>query len=86
MSSSAMWRRVARVRTDVSEEHGLHHQGDKNRRAGNVNSNYQPKSTAKNIPPKHRFLQETHDVTSQKPALFAAIAMKTSNLTYTSLI
>jgi hypothetical protein len=33
MSSSGMLRRVVLVRTDVSKEHRLHHQGDKNRRA-----------------------------------------------------
>jgi hypothetical protein len=36
MPSSGMLRRVALVRTDVSEELGrLHHQGDKNQRTGN---------------------------------------------------
>jgi hypothetical protein len=45
MPSSEMLRRVALVRSDISEEaYRLHHQGDKNRRArNNVSSNYQSK-------------------------------------------
>jgi hypothetical protein len=33
------------------------------------------------VPPKHRFLQESHGVTSQKTAFFIVTAVKTSNLT-----
>jgi hypothetical protein len=47
--SSGMLRRVALIRTDVSEgTYLLHHQGEKNRRARkNVRSNWQPKNAAK---------------------------------------
>jgi hypothetical protein len=34
------------------------------------------------IPPKRRFLQEPHNVTSQKTPFFIVTAVKTSNLTY----
>jgi hypothetical protein len=40
----------------------LHHQSDKNWRAGNNDS--------RNVPPKRRFLQEPRGLTSQKTALF----------------
>jgi hypothetical protein len=33
------------------------------------------------VPPKRPFLQEPHDITSQKTAFFILAAMKTSNLT-----
>jgi hypothetical protein len=48
----------------------LHHQSDKNRRY---------------IPTKHRFLQEPHDVPSQKTAFFLVTAVKASNLTYINI-
>jgi hypothetical protein len=39
-----MWHRVALVRTDVTEERILHHQGEKKQRAtSNISSNWQPK-------------------------------------------
>jgi hypothetical protein len=39
-----MLRRVTLVRTDVSEKHRLHNQGDKNQRArNNISNNQQPK-------------------------------------------
>jgi hypothetical protein len=34
------------------------------------------------LPPKRRFLQEPHDVTSQKTPFFIVIAVKTSDLTW----
>jgi hypothetical protein len=34
------------------------------------------------VPPKRRFLQEPHGVTSQKTPLFIVTTVKTSNLTY----
>jgi hypothetical protein len=33
------------------------------------------------IPPKHRFLQEPHGITSQKTKFFIVTAMETSSLT-----
>jgi hypothetical protein len=77
---------------------GLHHQGDKNRRArNNVSSVFRLLVTAivllpcrflstwwwrRYVPKKRRFLQEPHGVTSQKTPFFIATAVKTSNLTY----
>jgi hypothetical protein len=60
----------------------LHHQGDKNRRARNVSSKQQPTHTeCSSVPPKRRFLQEPHAVTSQKTVFFIVTSVKTSNLT-----
>jgi hypothetical protein len=33
------------------------------------------------VPPKHQFIQEPHNITSQKSAFFVVTAMKNSNLT-----
>jgi hypothetical protein len=38
------------------------------------------------VPPKRRFLQELHGVTSQKTQFFIVTAVKTSNLTYIFMI
>jgi hypothetical protein len=38
------------------------------------------------VPPKRRFLQEAHGVTSQKTAFFIVTAVKTSNLTKCGII
>jgi hypothetical protein len=38
------------------------------------------------IPLKHQFLQEPHDVTSQKTAFFIVTAMRTSNLKIIKLV
>jgi hypothetical protein len=63
----------------------LHRQNDTNRRArNNVSSNEQTRHTSwsrRYVPPKHRFLQEPHGVTSQMTAFFIVTAVKTSNLT-----
>jgi hypothetical protein len=38
------------------------------------------------VPPKNRFLQESHGVISQNTAFFIVIAVKTSNLTMESQV
>jgi hypothetical protein len=40
----------------------------------------------KEVPPKRRFLQEPHGVTTQKTPFFIVTAVKTSNLTNTILV
>jgi hypothetical protein len=74
----------------------LNHQGGKNQQArNNISSNWLsytanvvPSSPIlvtlmieRYIPPKRRFLQEPHGVTSQKTAFFIDTAVKSSNLT-----
>jgi hypothetical protein len=106
-----MLRRVALVRTDVSEEPGasfirvtrIGEQGTTlavtdNRRTQLTNTSsvrrllvaasVVPSSPIlvtllkeRQVPPKRRFLQEPHDVTSQKTPFFIVTAVKTSNLT-----
>jgi hypothetical protein len=61
-------RRVALERSCFRGTYRLHQKGDKNRRTRN------------NVGRKHRFIQEPHDVPSQKTAFFIVTAMKTSNL------
>jgi hypothetical protein len=60
IASSGMLRRVALVRTDVSEE------------------------LTASVPPKRRFSQEPHGITSQKTQFFIVTVVKTSNLTLTT--
>jgi hypothetical protein len=71
MASSGMLRRVALVRTDVSEE--LSTSIIRLTRMGELGRT--------DVPPKRRFLQEPHGVTSQKMTFFIVTAVKTSNLT-----
>jgi hypothetical protein len=70
MMSSGMLRRVALVRTDVSEE--LSASFIRVTRIGGLWTT---------LAPKRRFLQEPHGVTSQKTSFFIVTAVKTSNLT-----
>jgi hypothetical protein len=71
-----MLRRVALVLTDLSEELSA----SIIMRRLLVTANVVPMSPIL-VPPKHRFLQEPHGVTSQKTAFFTVTAVKTSNLT-----
>jgi hypothetical protein len=68
MESSVMLRRVAIVRTDVSEETC----------ASFFRVTINTRNT--NFIPKRRFLQEPHGVTSQKTPFFIFTVVKTSNL------
>jgi hypothetical protein len=97
-----MLRHMALVITDVSEESGASfirvtrigelgttHAATSNRRTLRRNTWYIGVTLMKEapVPPKRRFLQEPHGVTSQKTPFFIVTAMKTSNLTqkYTKL-
>jgi hypothetical protein len=68
-----MLRRVALIRTDVSEEPGASF--IRVTKIGELGI------TQAATPPKRRFLQEPHDVTSPKTPFFIVTAVKTSNLT-----
>jgi hypothetical protein len=58
----------------------LLHQGDNNRRTrNNATCSLSPWWRRCQVPPKRRFLQEPHRVTSQKTPFFIATAVKTSN-------
>jgi hypothetical protein len=89
-----MLRLVALVRTDVSEEFSasiirvtriceLGTLAVTNRRTLRIflRSVRRLLVTASVVPPKHRFLQEPHRVTSQKTPFFIVTAVKISNLT-----
>jgi hypothetical protein len=67
---------VALVRTDVSEE--LSASFIRVTRIGELGTTL---AVTRNRPPKLRFLQEPHGLTSQKTPFFIVTAMKTSNLT-----
>jgi hypothetical protein len=86
--SSGMSGRVALVRTDVSEERGA--SIIRVTRIGGLGTTLAVTSNRRflspwwwrrYVPPKRRFLQEPHGVTSQKMAFFIVTAVKTSNLT-----
>jgi hypothetical protein len=68
-----MLRRVALVRTDVSDELSAYF--IRVTRIGDLGTT---------LAPKRRFLQEPHCVTSQKTTFFIVTAVKTSNLTIDS--
>jgi hypothetical protein len=73
-----MLRRVALVRTDVSEELSasiisVTTIGDLGTLVVTSNRRY--------VTPQHRFLQDPHGIISQKMAIFIVTAVKTSNLT-----
>jgi hypothetical protein len=78
--SSEILRRVAFVRTDISEECVASViSGDKNRRAtNNFSSDQQPKHAERNV---ISILQEPHDVSSEKTAFIIVTAVRTSILT-----
>jgi hypothetical protein len=101
IASSGMLRRVAPVRTDVSEE--LSASIIRVTRLGELGTTLtltmnrrrllalflvhrflSPLWRWHSVPPKHRFLQELHGVTSQKAQFFIVIAMKTSNLAHST--
>jgi hypothetical protein len=71
MVSSGLLRRVALVRTDVSEEPGASIRVTKIGELGTTQA-----ATS------NRFLQEPHGVTTQKTPFFIVTAVKTSNLTF----
>jgi hypothetical protein len=78
-----MLRRVALIRTDVSEETiativRLTRIGELGTTLAVTGKRY--------VPPNRRFLQEQHGVTSQKTTIFIVTAVKTSNLTLLSLV
>jgi hypothetical protein len=76
-----MLRRVALVRIDVSE--GLSASFIRVTRIGELGATLAVASNRRSyIPPKRRFLQEPHGMTSQRTPFFIVTAVKTSNLTY----
>jgi hypothetical protein len=84
-----MLRRVVLVRTDVSEE--LTTPFIRVTRLGELGTAValflahvflSPWWRRRYVPPKRRFLQEPHGVTSQKTTFFIVTAVKTSNLTW----
>jgi hypothetical protein len=86
MASSGMSRRVALVRTDVSEE--LSASFIRVTRIGDLGTTLAVTSNRRTlrrrrryVPPKRQFLQEPHGVTSQKTPFFIVTAVKTSNHT-----
>jgi hypothetical protein len=82
MASSGMLGRVALLRTDVSEE--LSSSSISVTRIGELGTTLAETSnrrTLGQVPPKRRFFQDPHSVTSQKTPLFIVTAVKTSNLT-----
>jgi hypothetical protein len=81
MASSGILRRVALVRTNVSKE--LSTSFIRMTRISELGTTLAVTSTRRTceVPPKHRFLQEPHGVTSQKTPFFIVTTVKTSNLT-----
>jgi hypothetical protein len=88
MVSSGLLRRVALLRTDVSEEPGASFLRVTKigalgtTQAATSNRRTLRSSQRTSIPPKRRFLQEPHGVTTQKTPFFIVTAVKTSSLTY----
>jgi hypothetical protein len=76
MVSSGMLRRVALARTDISEESSASFI-----RVTKIGELGTTQAAACVVPPKRRFLQEPHGVTTQKTPFFIVTAVKTSNLT-----
>jgi hypothetical protein len=93
MVYSGLLRRVALVRTDVSEEPGATF--IRMTKIGELGTTQAATSNRRTLqrnifaayvggrqgPPKRRFLQEPHGVTTQKTPFFIVTAVKTSNLT-----
>jgi hypothetical protein len=75
-----MLRRVALVITDVSEEPSASF--IRVTRIGELVTTLATTINRRVVPPKRRFLQEPHGVTSQKTPFFIVTAVKTSNLRY----
>jgi hypothetical protein len=84
MASSGMLRRVALVRTDVSEELSVPFSVCWLLVTATflVHRFLSPWRRRSLVTPKGWFLQEPHGVTSQKTPFFAVTAVKTSNLTF----
>jgi hypothetical protein len=92
MVSSGLLRRVALVRNDGSDEPGASikrvtkigelgttQAATSNRRT--LRRSFFAAYVGCQVPPKRRFLQEPHGVTTQKTPFFVVTAVKTSNLT-----
>jgi hypothetical protein len=80
--SSGMLHRVALVRTDVSEElSATFIRVTKIDELGTTQAATSNRRTLRQVPPKRRFLQEPHGVTTQKTPFCIVTAVKTSNLT-----
>jgi hypothetical protein len=86
MPSSGMLRRVAFVRTDVSEERSA--SVIREIRIGELGTTLAITSSRRTLrrSTKHRFLPEPPGVTSQKTAFFIVTAVKTWNLTKWNLV
>jgi hypothetical protein len=76
MASYGMFRLVALVRTDVSEEFSASF--IRVTRIGELETTLAVTSNRRTL--KYRFLQEPHRVTSQKTPFFIVTAVKTSSL------
>jgi hypothetical protein len=79
-----MLRRAALVRTEVSEETGasfirVTRIGELGTTQAATSNRHKLRRNTK-VPPKNRFLQEPHGVTSQKTPFFIVTDVKTSNL------
>jgi hypothetical protein len=74
-----MLRRVALVRTEVSEEPGASF--IRVTKIWELGTTQAATWRRRQVTPKRRFLQEPHGVTYQKTPFFIATAVKTSNLT-----
>jgi hypothetical protein len=83
MVSSGILRRVALVRIDVSEE--LSASFIRVTRIGEIGTTQAATSNRRTLR-RNRFLQQPHGVTSQKTPFFIATVVKTSNLTFTSML
>jgi hypothetical protein len=79
MVSSGMLRRVALVRTDVSEEPSASF--IRVTRIGGAGTILAATSNRRTLRKIRRFLQDPHGVNSQKTPFFIVTAVKTSNLT-----
>jgi hypothetical protein len=87
MMSSGLLPRVALVRTDVSEEPGASFiRVTKIGELGRTQAATSNRRTLRRNPPKRRFLQEPHGVTTQKTPFFIVTAVKTSNLSGSSYV
>jgi hypothetical protein len=86
MKNAVFWdvkRRVALVRTDISEELSAYfiRVSRIGEQGSMLTTNAICELILRYIPPKSRLLQGAHGVTSHKMAFFIVTAVKTSNLT-----